>query len=89
MSSDGDYARKKLRECEGLVESIVHIVRAAIGKSDMDNKSVENCVCVLRNLSYACQEVEDPNYLKKRAQPRSQGADRGGKIMAFFYQNVK
>lgn len=30
----------------------------------MDNKSVENCVCVLRNLSYRCQEVEDPDYDK-------------------------
>lgn len=64
VSSAGEYARKKLRICEGLVESMVYLVRAAIGKNDMDNKSVENCVCVLRNLSYRCQEVEDPDYDK-------------------------
>lgn len=28
----------------------------------MDNKSIENCVCILRNLSYRCQEIVDPNY---------------------------
>ncbi|XP_064635966.1 catenin delta-2-like isoform X3 [Lineus longissimus] len=66
VSSDGDYARKKLRECDGLVDALMFIVKAAIGKNDIDNKSVENCVCVLRNLCYGCQEVADPDYFKKR-----------------------
>jgi len=64
VSSAGEYARKKLRECEGLVDSLLYVVRSAIEKSNIGNKSVENCVCVLRNLSYRCQEVEDPNYDK-------------------------
>lgn len=64
VSSAGEYARKKLRECEGLVDSLLYVVRSAIDKSNIGNKSVENCVCVLRNLSYRCQEVEDPNYDK-------------------------
>lgn len=77
ISSDGEYARRKLRECEGLCDSIFFIVRAAIGKNDIDNKSVENCVCILRNLSYACQEVDDPTYLKRRAAPTRAGGDKG------------
>ncbi|UYV69414.1 PKP4, partial [Cordylochernes scorpioides] len=64
VSSAGEYARKRLRECEGLVESVLHLVHCAVGKNDMDNKGVENCVCILRNLSYRCQEVEDPDYDK-------------------------
>lgn len=64
VSSAGEYARKKLRECDGLVDAVLHLVQAAIGKSDVDNKSVENCVCILRNLSYRCQEVDDPDYDK-------------------------
>lgn len=64
VSSAGEYARKRLRECDGLVDSLLFLVRAAIGKNDMDNKSVENCVCILRNLSYRCQEVVDPEYDK-------------------------
>ncbi len=81
ISSDGEYARKKLRECEGLADSIFFIVRNAIGKNDIDNKSVENCVCILRNLSYACQEVEDPTYLKRRAAPSKQGGDKGERAL--------
>ncbi|XP_023933568.1 catenin delta-1 isoform X2 [Lingula anatina] len=72
VSSEGDYARKKLRECEGLVDSILYLLRAAIGKNDIDNKSVENCVCVLRNLSFRCQEVEDPDFARKRTLQRQQ-----------------
>ena len=83
MSSDGQYARTKLRECEGLPDSLMFIVRAAIGKNDIDNKSVENCICVLRNLSYACQEVDDEKYLEKRNQKnKNQGGK--GKVITFF-----
>ena len=66
MSSAGDYGRKKLRECDGLVDALIYLVRKAIEKANIDNKSVENCVCVLRNLSYRAQEVDDPNYDKRQ-----------------------
>lgn len=64
VSSAGEYARKNLRECDGLVDALLYVVRSAIEKSNIGNKIVENCVCILRNLSYRCQEVEDPNYDK-------------------------
>ncbi|XP_023216494.1 catenin delta-2-like isoform X2 [Centruroides sculpturatus] len=64
VSSAGEYARQRLRACEGLVDALLHLVGSAIGKNDIDNKCVENCVCILRNLSYRCQEVEDPEYEK-------------------------
>ena len=66
VSSDGEYARRSLRECDGLIDAIIIVLRAAVSNGDMDNKSVENCVCILRNLSYACQEIIDPSYLNKR-----------------------
>jgi len=66
VSSDGEYARNKLRECNGLVDSVVAVVRASLSSVEMDSKAVENCVCVMRNLSYACQEVAEPGYLSRR-----------------------
>ena len=62
ISSAGEYARRRMRESEYLVESLIFLMRTAIAKNDMDNKSIENCVCILRNLSYRCQEIVDPNY---------------------------
>ncbi|KAH8404553.1 hypothetical protein KR009_006500 [Drosophila setifemur] len=64
VSSAGEHARGCLRNCEHLVECLLYVVRMAIEKNNIGNKTVENCVCILRNLSYRCQEVEDPNYDK-------------------------
>lgn len=64
VSSAGEYARTKLRNSDGLIEALLYVVKMAIEKSNIGNKIVENCVCILRNLSYRCQEVEDSNYDK-------------------------
>ncbi|XP_071322856.1 splicing regulator ARVCF isoform X2 [Trachinotus anak] len=52
VSSDGAEARQRLRECQGLVDALLHALQSAVVNKDTDNKSVENCVCILRNLSY-------------------------------------
>uniref|UniRef100_A0A7N8YLC4 Catenin delta 1 n=1 Tax=Mastacembelus armatus TaxID=205130 RepID=A0A7N8YLC4_9TELE len=52
VSSERSEARRKLRECSGLVDSLMYIVQSQINRKDVDNKLVENCVCLLRNLSY-------------------------------------
>ncbi|XP_014340642.1 ARVCF delta catenin family member b isoform X7 [Latimeria chalumnae] len=52
VSSDGAEARRRLRECGGLVDALLHALQSAVGKKDTDSKSVENCVCIMRNLSY-------------------------------------
>ncbi|KAM9841568.1 splicing regulator ARVCF-like [Aulostomus maculatus] len=52
VSSDGAEARQRLRECDGLVDALLHALQSAVVNKDTDNKSVENCVCILRNLSY-------------------------------------
>ena len=48
------------------MDSLIYLVRSAIERANIDNKSVENAVCVLRNLSYRAQEIEDPNYDKRQ-----------------------
>ncbi|XP_057685468.1 plakophilin-4-like isoform X6 [Corythoichthys intestinalis] len=60
LSSAGEEARGQLRCCEGLVDSLLHILKACVNTSDYDSKIVENSVCTLRNLSYRL-EVEMPS----------------------------
>lgn len=45
VSSDGAEARRRLRECEGLVDALLHALQSAVGKKDMDNK-VNDVDCV-------------------------------------------
>lgn len=64
ISSAGAFARKQLRDYAGLIESLFFIINTSISRNDVENKLVENCVCILRNLSYRCQEIQDPDYDK-------------------------
>ncbi|XP_030274105.1 ARVCF delta catenin family member b isoform X3 [Sparus aurata] len=80
VSSDGAEARRRLRECEGLVDALLHALQSAVGKKDMDNKSVENCVCIMRNLSYhvhrevpGAEKFQEPSALQA---PGSAGPQR-------------
>ncbi|XP_072574668.1 plakophilin-4 isoform X1 [Paramormyrops kingsleyae] len=59
LSSAGEEARKQMRSCEGLVDSLLHVIKACVSTSDFDSKIVENCICTLRNLSYRL-ELEMP-----------------------------
>ncbi|XP_058509929.1 plakophilin-4-like isoform X10 [Solea solea] len=52
LSSAGEEARKQMRVCEGLVDSLLYVIKACVNTSDFDSKIVENCICTLRNLSY-------------------------------------
>lgn len=56
----------------------MYLVRGAIDQNHMDNKSVENVVCVLRNLSYRCEEVVNPNYDKQPPNAGVSGAGASG-----------
>lgn len=38
VSSDGAEARRRLRECEGLVDALLHALQSAVGRKDTDNK---------------------------------------------------
>ncbi|RUS70940.1 hypothetical protein EGW08_021297 [Elysia chlorotica] len=80
VSSAGFDARKRMRECKGLVNALIYVLKLAADDADsnaIDNKVVENIVCVLRNLSYRIQEVVDPDFYKKRSLPRQQQGKQG------------
>ncbi|XP_025057318.1 armadillo repeat protein deleted in velo-cardio-facial syndrome isoform X2 [Alligator sinensis] len=77
VSSDGAEARRRLRECDGLVDALLHALQSAVGKKDTDNKSVENCVCIMRNLSYHVHK-EVPGADKYQEQDANQPMSTGG-----------
>ncbi|KAG9332269.1 hypothetical protein JZ751_015430 [Albula glossodonta] len=66
-------ARRKLRECSGLVDSIMYIVQSQINRKEVDSKLTENSVCLLRNLSYQVHR-EVPGFERyQEAVPLNQG----------------
>uniref|UniRef100_A0A8C6TX87 ARVCF delta catenin family member a n=1 Tax=Neogobius melanostomus TaxID=47308 RepID=A0A8C6TX87_9GOBI len=77
VSSDGAEARQRLRDCEGLVDALLHALQTAVLTKDTDNKSVENCVCILRNLSYhvhkeipGADRFQEPHMMRSAGHPK-------------------
>ncbi|XP_034427515.1 catenin delta-2 isoform X2 [Hippoglossus hippoglossus] len=52
VSSAGEEARRRMRECDGLTDALLYVIQTSLGSGEIDSKTVENCVCILRNLSY-------------------------------------
>lgn len=63
LSSAGEEARRQMRSCEGLIDSLLYVIKTCINTSDYDSKVVENCVCTLRNLSYRLELEMPPSRL--------------------------
>ncbi|KAL6473676.1 hypothetical protein MHYP_G00172370 [Metynnis hypsauchen] len=63
VSSDGPNGRKAMRDCNGLIDSLVYYVRGTIADYKPDDKALENCVCILHNLTYQF-ESELPEALR-------------------------
>ncbi|XP_062991033.1 plakophilin-2 [Elgaria multicarinata webbii] len=62
MSSSGPEGRKKMRECNGLIESLVYYIQGTTADHQPDDKATENCVCTLHNLSYQLESELPSSY---------------------------
>lgn len=64
MSSAGPEGRQAMRDCDGLIDSLVHYVRKSIADYKPDDRATENCVCILHNLSYQLESELPARYSK-------------------------
>ncbi|XP_063309258.1 plakophilin-1 isoform X1 [Pelobates fuscus] len=58
--SSADVGRQAMRNYPGLVDSLMHYIQRCVVSNCPDDKSVENCACILHNLSYHL-DSEVPN----------------------------
>uniref|UniRef100_A0A8C9T3E2 Catenin delta 1 n=1 Tax=Scleropages formosus TaxID=113540 RepID=A0A8C9T3E2_SCLFO len=77
VSSERSEARRKLRECTGLVDAVMYIVQSQIDRKDVDSKLTENSVCLLRNLSYQVHREVPGHERYQEAAPVHQGPPPG------------
>ncbi|NXP57121.1 PKP1 protein, partial [Chloropsis cyanopogon] len=58
--SSADMGRQTMRNYPGLIDSVMTYTQNCVGSNRPDDKSVENCICILHNLSYRL-DAEVPN----------------------------
>ncbi|XP_078272679.1 plakophilin-2-like [Rhinoraja longicauda] len=65
LSSASPEGRKQMRECEGLIDSLVHYIQSTIANNQEDDKSTENCTCVLHNLAFQLENELPSAYTER------------------------
>ncbi|KAG5263868.1 hypothetical protein AALO_G00269520 [Alosa alosa] len=90
LSSVSGKTRQQMRETRGLVDSLVAYVQNSLEEGKAEDKGVENCVCVLRNLSYQLYSELPPSVLLRLEGPtRGQDTQESTAIGCFTPQSKK
>lgn len=56
--------RRAMRDCHNLIDSLMIYIQSCVAEENPDDKSVENCACILHNLTYQL-ETESPECFSK------------------------
>ncbi|KAL0968815.1 hypothetical protein UPYG_G00272250 [Umbra pygmaea] len=90
LSSVNEKTRQKMRETSGLVDALVRYIKASLEDGKVEDKGVENAVCVLRNLSYQLYSEMPPSALLRLEGPsRDQDTSMSQAIGCFTPQSKK
>ncbi|XP_056129532.1 plakophilin-1 isoform X2 [Lampris incognitus] len=93
LSSAKQNNRQAMRKCRGLVDSLVSYVHDSVEAGTPDDKSVENCVCILHNLTFQLETEAQSLFNKITALARtanmSQSQGEIGPIGCFSPQSNK
>ncbi|XP_067292913.1 plakophilin-3a isoform X2 [Pseudorasbora parva] len=90
LSSVNEKTRQQMRETPSLIEALVGYIQKRMLDSRVEEKGVENAVCVLRNLSFQLySEIPTSAQLRLDGPSRAQGSSKGEPIGCFTPNSKK
>ncbi|TNN75487.1 Plakophilin-2 [Liparis tanakae] len=89
LSSAGPDGRKAMRECENFIDSLVYYIRGAVADYKTNDKSTENCVCILHNLSYQIEAELPHKYSVDLRQSQQNLSPKEKSVGCFAYRGAK
>ncbi|TSM52276.1 Plakophilin-3 [Bagarius yarrelli] len=90
LSSINAITRQQIRDTPGLIDAIVGYLQKAVEDSRVEQKGVENIVCVMRNLSYQLYDEIPPSaVMRLEGTSRNQTSSVGEPIGCFTPQSKK
>ncbi|KAM9855846.1 plakophilin-1 isoform 2-T2 [Aulostomus maculatus] len=75
--------RQAMRRCPELIDSLMNYVQSCVAEDNPDDKSVENCACILHNLTYQL-EAESPDCFADYNLPTEGQAGRKNSTVGCF-----
>ncbi|KAK0145497.1 Plakophilin-1 [Merluccius polli] len=80
--------RQTMRDCHGLIDSLMTYINSCVADDNPDDKSVDNCACILHNLSYQL-EAESPVCFSKFNPAEAPGAQKDTTVGCFSPKSSK
>ncbi|XP_037629495.1 plakophilin-1 [Sebastes umbrosus] len=84
LSCSQQKERKAMRECRGLIDSLMIYVQSCVAEDNPDDKSVENCACILHNLTYQLEEESPESFGKFIPPPEAQTGSKKSPTVGCF-----
>ncbi|XP_050953108.1 plakophilin-1 [Labeo rohita] len=88
LSCASESERSSMRSCPQLIDSLMTYIQTLMDRGDPDDKSVENCVCVLHNLSFQL-EKEAPDHFTQFSVPEERVNENNYKKSLFSPKSTK
>ncbi|XP_034552571.1 plakophilin-1 [Notolabrus celidotus] len=76
--------RQAMRECPGLIDSLMSYAQSCVAEENPDDKSVENCACILHNLTYQLETESPQCFSKFMSQTASQAVSKDKSSVGCF-----
>ncbi|KAG2468247.1 PKP1 protein, partial [Polypterus senegalus] len=85
LSCSSEKERNAMRECRGLIDSLMNYLQGCVDANRPDDKSVENCACILHNLSYQLNsEVPSKLETMEYSRPRNSSSRKSSSSVGCF-----
>ncbi|XP_026188134.1 plakophilin-1 [Mastacembelus armatus] len=84
LSCAKEKERKAMRSCNGLIDSLVSYVQSCVAEETPDDKSVENCVCILHNLTYKLEKENPDCFENFRTQSKNEVENKKSPTIGCF-----
>uniref|UniRef100_A0A3Q1FRQ1 Plakophilin 2 n=2 Tax=Acanthochromis polyacanthus TaxID=80966 RepID=A0A3Q1FRQ1_9TELE len=78
-----------MRECDNLIDSLVYYIRGTVANYQTDDKSTENCACILHNLSYQIESELPQHYTRDFRESRQNLAPDPKALGCFASRSAK
>ncbi|XP_052010093.1 plakophilin-3-like [Xyrauchen texanus] len=90
LSSVNERTRQQMRDTQGLVDSLVGYIQNSLQDEKREEKGVENCACVLRNMSFQLySEIPASVQIRLEGPTRAQDTRHSDPIGCFTPQSRK
>ncbi|XP_054464463.1 plakophilin-1 [Anoplopoma fimbria] len=84
LSCSQKKERKAMRECPGLIDSLMSYIQSCVAEENPDDKSVENCACILHNLTYQLEKESPECFSEFKSQTESEFENRKSPTIGCF-----